>query len=374
MIDRWLHVLFPFLPDDIPVLLKTNLLLAISFITITILLFIFLVIVRRTRNRISRRKLQSRIVIEEFITTLLFSDIFKEGSKSLENKISDFAKNNLNKNINREIAIKLLTELHRNISGESAERLTYLFRKFNLHTYAIKRIEISPWDIKAKSINELAEMDISEASNTILKYINHPQPKVRLEAQVALIKLGKDSPLSFLDEIEKPFTEWQQIQFSNAFDSYYHDEMPDFSKWLNHKLPSITIFCIRMIAKQNAFQNVQHIRDLLFHPLPEIRKEAIIALRKLEDYSSVKILIEIYVGEGLTVKQEILRNITALGNSEHLHFLVQNLNYDHFEIKFLAAKAISKMGDEGKKILNEVILKKDALLKNIASQILHSTN
>lgn len=251
---------------------------------------------------------------QEFITPYLFNLFSEEWSKI---RIKNFRRKYLANKFHREIFLENLIKLHKNIAGETSESLRSLYVELDLSEHSRRKLNSASWQKIAKGICELAEMGTKQDKEFIRSFINHQNPILRSEAQVALLKLESEAPFSFLDELEEPLSEWQQMQLARAAQKAKLSTLPDFERWLHKKEESIVIFCIRMIAQYGQHKASQKILGLLKHPYPpaRVRKEIIIAIRQLVLYEAADKLRRLYVYETTEIQLEILKALAVIAGN-----------------------------------------------------------
>lgn len=337
------YTLFPFIPSEWPLLVKVNALIAFSFVWAAFLLFLFILLSRlRDGIRVSQKRVLEKEA-QEFITSYLFSEEAEQDMPLLEN----FRKKYLRTPFQRQIVLHNLILLHKNIIGETAARLRGLYQELGLYAYSKQKLYASAWEEIATGIGELAEMRMHQDRKLIEAFINHPNTTLRSEAQVALLKLQRDIPFSFLDKLEEPITEWQQLQLARAAQKADQASMPDFSKWLNKREETIVIFCIRMIAQYNQLDGVPALLELLSHPSAGLRKEVIIALRQMEAFEASERLLQGFWRETPENRLEVLKTLRAIAGEQALPLYEELLAAPDKELQLAAAKAIAHSGASG---------------------------
>ena len=331
--------LFPATDDK---LIWFNLYLSAGFIGVTLGLFAFILLSRlRDGFRFARRR-NAEKHIQNFLTSYIFED------QTDEEAIAAFARQYVTRPGYRKIVLENIISLHKNLIGESAEKLRHLYKQLGLQERCKQKLYSSSWHIVAKSIGELAEMGISKRSTLIRTFINHPHPTLRSEAQVALLKLKSDAPFSFLDDLKEPLSDWQQLQLARAAYKSQFKEIPGFERWLGNKEESIVIFCLRMIAFYGQHSAAGSILSLLQHPSAKVREEAVITLRHLESYDAVPMLTSMFYNENTDIQLEILKALPAIGSGQNLSFFEQVLGIQNRRLQLAAARAMCLSSQEGK--------------------------
>lgn len=329
------HTLFqlPFLPSAWSILQKGNALLTIGFLLITLMLFLFILLSRLRDGFRFANKQRVTKVSQEFITSYMFNEEMEDY------EVARFRKKYLANGTQRQIFMDALLQLQKNIVGELAERLCLLYMQMGLHADSKRKLYAGSWNVIAKGINELAEMDMQQDVDLIRSFINHPNQEMRLVAHVAVLRLQRDNPFSFLDELQVPILEWEQMQLANAAHRS-HMHMPAFKQWVTKKEPSIVIFCIRMIDFYNQHDAESELIGMLCHPAKEVKLEAIKAVCSLEAYSAKDRLMELYEQETTDVKLEILKALAVIGGNDIRPFYKKVMASPERRLQIEAAKAL----------------------------------
>jgi len=88
--------------------------------------------------------------------------------------------------------------------------------------------------------------DASRVLQEVRRCINATDPVLRMEAELAWMRLSKGDPFGFLGFIQEEFSAWEQL---HMFEMIKRNKMevPDFTRWLGSSNASVVIFCKRMI-------------------------------------------------------------------------------------------------------------------------------
>lgn len=314
MLREFYHLPLPFASAEWPMLVKVNLLITLFFLITAFMLFLFILFSRLRDGIKYAQKRWMEKKAQEFITPYLFNLFSEEWSKI---RIKNFRRKYLSNKFQRDIFLESMVKLHKNIAGETSESLRSLYVELDLSEHSRRKLNSASWQKIAKGICELAEMGTKQDKEFIRSFINHQNPILRSEAQVALLKLESEAPFSFLDELEEPLSEWQQMQLARAAQKAKLSTLPDFERWLHKKEESIVIFCIRMIAQYGQHKASQKILGLLKHPYPpaRVRKEIIIAIRQLVLYEAADKLRRLYVYETTEIQLEILKALAVIAGN-----------------------------------------------------------
>jgi hypothetical protein len=253
----------------------------------------------------------------------------------------------------RRIVVSTLLRLRNEISGEMAEAIQKLYFQSGLITYAFKKFKSNKWYVVAKGIRELTQLQVKEAHDKVMIFVNHPKKEIRKEVQLYLVTLFHFEGLKFLDLLETPLSEWDQIQLLEVLQRFDEQEIPDINPWLKSTNDSVVAFTLKLAKIYNQFEAKDTLLELLAHPQKKIRVEAIQVLCHLQVFEAKDVLKNKF-GE-LSLEEQIaffklLENIFETGDEP---FLLAHVNHENFEIKVSALKVLKILNFEKFKSLKE---------------------
>ena len=270
----------------------------------------------------------------------------------------------------REVLLGLLAGMHKNLSGEPGDKIKLMYNQLGFINDSYKKLHSRFWEVKITGIRELTEMNVTEAKEEIMPFINDKNVVLRTEAQMAIIRLSPVSDISFLNHLTSDLSTWEQIHILSTILEKDPGLAPDFTQLLLFPNKTIVLFAIKMVDHLREQKGTPVLIELLRNEDPEIRNCAIHALANLDVLESVPILLEIYNEENKENQLEIIRAVGKLGShAGEIGFLQEELyNSDH-EISLAASYALKATGSNGKLLLRKI--KKESNDK-IAAVIEHS--
>ncbi len=302
----------PFYISDLPVVLEINLVMTMVFVVLTILLLSLILYLRVHKNSQNRRRKKLNLFIIDFINNYLFNEDFDK-----EKETRNFKNRHLRTSLDKQIAIDQILVFAENLKGESSASLKEVFYGFGLKEFLLTKLTSKAWYKQAKALNVAYQLNLEIPMTLVDSLFNTNYKELRQQAFLYYLHMSTENPLGFLDKVEIPLTLWEQIYIENGLKSY-DGETPDFSKWLHHDISSVVIFCMKMIADYNQFEHIPILLKFLHHENPELRQQAIISLRKMEEPELLPILIHNFNEETLLIKHEILKTIGKIGSEKHL--------------------------------------------------------
>ena len=255
----------------------------------------------------------------------------------------------------RQALIDQMIDVSINLKGDAEEKLCSLYLYLGLDRDSISRANNFRWHKKIKGFRELAFMNIKEANPVIYKALNSKNEILRMEAQIALVRLTDEDPFSFLFQLRRPFSLWEQITLHELI--IQHDlPVPEFKKWLKASNPTVVMFALRMIREFKQKDAEDDVRETLEHPSPEVRRLAVQISGDLEMRSTLEVMKRIYKVQDYNTCLEIIRSMAKIPDPSLMGFLKLVLDKeDDVQLQIEAVKAIENMGEEGVKALVKVM-------------------
>lgn len=309
-----------------------------------ILLLIFILFNRRRMER--KQKLHQYLMekYQELIIDYLFGTAIPEDFRSIA---SDTYR--------RQVLIDQMIDVSINLKGEEAKMLLGLYKHLGLDRDSERRARDRRWHKKIKGFRELAFMNIKSANESIYKALNSSNEILRMEAQIALVRLGDDKPFDFLDKLERPFSLWEQISLHELI-VQHNLPLPEFSRWLNSPNPTVAIFALRMIREFKQSDAEEAVHGILMHPDPDVRKLAIQVAGDMNMRSTLETMKHMYKFQDYDVCLEIIRSMGKMPDLSLLGFLKLVLDKeDDVQLQIEATKAIENNGEEGVKALVKIM-------------------
>jgi hypothetical protein len=310
-----------------------------------------LVIILFHRNQMEGEA-RFRQVLKEKYQLLLMDYLFSDdGNDAKPGKINKIVADNFK----RQILMEEMKDLIVNLSGEHADSLRDLYNKLNLNKDSVRKSSSKKWHIKIKGFRELAFMNIKVANDEIIRCLQSNNSILRMEAQLALVRLNDNDRFAFLDHIQRPFTKWEQMNVHEMITSH-NLEVPDFMKWLNSDNRTVVIFALNMIKVFNQRHAWKQIVELLKHEETEIRRTAIFILGELEIKGAVPALKHHYKYEVYENQLAIVIALNRISDESALNFLIMVIDKeDDVQLQIEAAKALRDMGDAGQRALEKLM-------------------
>lgn len=322
--------------------------LLIKIIWMVIILELFLIIYSLTYLFIIRKKYQKNYkeykslvtkYQEILINYIYLTDEEVEERMQIEKKL----KKAINNNFDRAVIQKLILRLHADLSGELATFLEKLYSDLDLVKYSLKKMNSAIWHIKIKGIREVTQMKVKGVYDKTLKLINNKNVLLRREAQLTMVKLYQFEGLKFLDTLEFPITEWQQIQLIEEIQTIRNQELPDLTKWLVSKNDSVVIFTLKIVKLYQQIQTQDTLIKLVLHPSEPVRRAAINVLGYFKITESKTILKQIFKNSPLETQIHIIKALSEIADTVDIPFFETQVKHPEFEISHTATETLKEL-------------------------------
>ena len=337
---------FDFEKPDI--LIKSITYLVIYFIASMLLILLVILIHRNQMDSVEKRKQ----VLREKYQSLLVDFLFSTDNAS---KVPSDIKKIASSLFNRRILIDQMIDLSINLSGETKDKLRNLFFALKLERDSIRKVYNRKWHVKVKGFHELAFMDIVEANDQIIRCLQSKNDIIRMEAQLAMVRLGHGDSFGFLDHLSKPFTLWEQLTVYETI-MFHNLPIPHFDRWLYSKNKTVVQFALRMIEIFKQREAYPNLFWMLVNDDNEIRNLTIRTIGNLKIKDALPHLKRLYKNETYQNCLAIVQAIAKMPDEKILHFLTLVIDKEEdVQLQIEAAMAINNMGEIGRTALQKLL-------------------
>jgi hypothetical protein len=317
--------------------------IVLSIVTMVLLLIAILL----NRRRMEKESTLRQYLLEKYqglIVNYLFGDTTAEQFRPIASDI-----------YRRGVLIDQIIDVSVNLKGDAGAKLNHLYRVLNLDKDSIRRAHSRRWHLKIKGFRELAFMNIKDANPVIYKALNSKNEILRMEAQIALVRLSDDDPFTFLSHLKRPFSLWEQITLHDLM--IQHElPVPDFQKWLISANPTVVMFALRMIREFKQKDSEPEVRKALLHRDPKVSMLAVQVAGDLDMRSTLETMKRMYKYQEYNNCLEIVKSMGRMPDLTMMGFLKLVLDKeDDVQLQIEATKAIENMGEEGVAALVKVM-------------------
>jgi hypothetical protein len=304
-------------------------------------LVIFMAIYLIKRKSISARRRRLRQQFSDFISELAICDTEAECNEFLDKHATKELSNRwLKDKFARTTFIRELAAAARNMSGQAATNICRYYENAGLADDSLQKLKSKHWHIKARAIQQLAQLQQKRYITRIYRLTNDKHELVRNEARIAVVKLTGFEGLRFLEVISHPVTDWQQICLLHELTQHPRIVFPSLGKLLQSTNNSVVEFTLRLIARYQQFDQKEAVLALMKSSQPSIREKALAALMEIGDIADAATLIQYFPSEEPRLQVQILQVIQRIGSEEQKPFLLSMLSHPNHQIKATAARTL----------------------------------
>lgn len=253
----------------------------------------------------------------------------------------------------REVIVDVILYATKNISGNAEFNLKKLYEQLNLHLFALENLKDKRWYVKAKAIQELGVMNQMEYLNKIYRFTNNKKELVRMEAQLAVIKLLGFEGLRFLDVISYKLTEWNQIKLLNELARLPNNNFTGIEKWLRSANVSVVAFALKLARNYHRFELYNEILNCLDHEDDDVRYQAILTLQKIYTVDTSKILLNKFSKEIYKNQFAIIKTLKSIAYDDDIPQIINLIDRKDNELKREMVRSILSISPFGLTLLRE---------------------
>ncbi len=348
---------------------KSPLLVTILYIVILysiVTLITLLIIILLNRKRLQREQILNEYLLERY-QLLLMNYLFDEEHQELAflelNEVAD-------NRVSRQVLINQMIDLSVNLKGEIKEEIQKLYLRLGLKRDSLEKAYSRKWHQNVKGFRELAFMNIREANDQILKCVNANNEILRMEAQIAMVRLADENPYEFLDVLEKPLSLLEQVTLHEL--QIQHDlKVPEFKQWFGSDNISVVMFSLEMVAWYKQRGAGKEILGLFEHEDDQVRNTSYKACGEIGLKMAFPAMIKRYPEEIFNNKLEILQAFSKVPDERYLKFLKSVLDTEEdVQLQIEATKAMENTGEPGISMLIK-LMKSKSEYKNYQIIIRH---
>jgi hypothetical protein len=314
-----------------------------SFATMIILLVIILL----NRNRMEKEAKLRQYLLESYQSLIIDYLFGNAGTEEFRRIASD--------DYRRQVLIDQMIDVSVNLKGSSEQKLMKLYNELELDRDSVARARSRRWHKRIKGFRELAFMGITEGNDEMLKSLNSRNEILRMEAQIALVRLSDKDHFEFLSQMKRPFSLWEQITLHDLI-IQHEIPVPQFQRWLSSTNPTVVMFSLRMIREFKQMDAEPEIRKSLLHRDPRVSNLAVEVAGDLGMKTTLDTMKRMYKYQEYNNCLEIVRSMGKMPELSMLGFLKLVLDKeDDVQLQIEAVKAIENMGEVGVQALVKVM-------------------
>jgi HEAT repeat protein len=213
-------------------------------------------------------------------------------------------------------------------------------------------------------------MNIRDANDQILKSLNSHNEILRMEAQIAMVRLSDGNPYEFLHMLKKPLSLWEQVTL-HELQIQHNLDVPEFKQWFTSDNITVVMFALEMVAWYKQKDAGKDLISLFEHENEQVRNTAYRVSGEIKLEEALPLLVIKYPEESFKNKLEILRTFARLPDEQYLQFLKSVLDTEEdVQLQIQATKAMENTDEPGISLLIK-LMKSKSEYKNYQIIIRH---
>jgi hypothetical protein len=264
--------------------------LAAIFASIVAGILLFIAFYLEEKSRLAKTKKHLRAIYSDLISEISICETVEEKEALLaQPAFQACLKKWLSQPLGRKILIKELVRSTDSFTGDAAQNLRWLYERLSLNEDSFRRFQSGQWHAKAIGIQQLAEMHQAKYLVKIYRETNSKNEFVRTEAQIAVVKLTGFKGLRFLNIINHPVTQWQQLCLIDQLKEQ-EIEVDMIRTWLSSKNETVVQFALRLVEIYRCYDFHDDVVACLHHSAGIVRLQAIRAIKEIATEASFSFL------------------------------------------------------------------------------------
>jgi HEAT repeats len=264
----------------------------------------------------------------------------------LQPYVQDMLQTCLRRKRRRSLMLKALVQFHKTVHGAAAENIKWLYEKLGFKNDSLQQLTSHRWHKKAAAIQALAEMGQQDCITKVYRYTNHGNYYIRSAAQVAVVKLTGFEGLRFLNVINQPITQWQQLCLLQQLAFHPNIQEEKLQAWLMSANESVVELALKLVKAYAVHGVHDQLVQCLQHPSVIIRIEVIMILKDVATATTVPILKTHYENAERIERIAILKSLQAIGTRNEVPFLAALLNTPDLLLKTEVQKTLQELAPD----------------------------
>lgn len=244
-------------------------------------------------------------------------------------------------------------------------------------TYLEKRLDFSNTRVRLRAFQSLSRLELTISDSKILPHTYARNTSLRKESRASYVGVSNNDPFKFF-ELDNEMNQWDHISLMQQFELHHSDKLPNFSKWIKYSKDKAQIlFFVKLVSHFRQEQSIGTVVELLNHEDHSIRREAILAVGKMQVKDVENQLIKMYFTQTLVCQNAIIEAVSYINSGKSLGFLkmAYELASNH-DSKKLIAEVIYLYGRTGKQLFKELVSKAEGfdqlILKHVENPLIPS--
>lgn len=285
-------------------------------------------------------------IIEKDLNNFLISATENEGvrRRSVTQYQLNQLEDKLHKIFDKGILIRHLISLRKDLSGEFDDALFEFYVGLNLHERSLRKLGSSSWPGQIRGLQEVSQFNFQEAIGQVTRLLHSNNRYVRQEAQIALIKMSNETPLSFLDTANLHLSDWQKLRIHLKLNQSSQKHNISYAPWFDHPSPEVVVFMIQLSVLFNQIESITNIRNLIGHTHAKVQEAAALAIASLGDDTDAGAICQLLqTTDHTTVRLACIKALGATGSEIHCETMLKMIFENEGDIGLEAIRSIHEI-------------------------------
>mgnify|MGYP003604849814 CR=1 FL=1 len=287
--------------------------------------------------------------IENFLIDIILS---QPNGKELRKKLLLF-KNEIpfRRTWCKKIIIDDMIRFKQNIEGTSSKQITILYKALKLDKYSKKLFKDVRTFHKCEGFYHFQALNYKKGIPFIKPYLKHKDVVIQSTANMTYISLTENYADSF-NELKSGVSDLTIIKLMDIIHIKKIKIPANIDEWLETNHNSVTKLALKIMVFYNYTNKAKEIIELVKHPDNELKREAIISVRKLFLSEAKNNLLEIFDTASSEIQFEILETLKVIGDKSLILFLEkQILNLHDTDLRLKAVDCLNSIDENSLNLL-----------------------
>jgi HEAT repeat protein len=254
----------------------------------------------------------------------------------------------------RAVLRSVLIDMTQDLSGESGDRLVYVFYSLGFVDETLKLFKSHKWWIRAQAARDAGLMRARKSIAALTAALEDHHAGVRNQAMEALIVLVGVDALRTILRLSRNISQWTAIELSAIVGRFREEAVPHLIEALESRDQSVVLFATEMLGRIGFVTAVEPLMSLIRRTGDtRIQATAAATLGRLGDERAKPLLVELLANRPTSVRMSALAALGRTGGPDVLEILVPYLASTRWEEKLTAARAVATTGLAGIRVLQE---------------------
>lgn len=281
---------------------------------------------------------------------------------SLKQQLQTFSSRT--RSFHKTLLCSLFTEYTEMLKGEVTKRLTYYIYSLGLVDHLSHLLQSPHWWVRATAARDIGLLGARRGIVPLTAALEDEHPDVRLQAMNSLLKIVGVSALRNIFRLLPTLSQWQAVELSVIIKRYGRDALPYLLEAFALKNPSVVLFSLAMVGELGLLEAVDPLLEFCkTNPEPLFYATALESLGKLADSRALPVLLYGTQHGDRNVRLKALEALGALGAKQSKTVLALWVRQGDVEEKRIAARSLTRFGEEGIEALQQIARSADSLTR-----------